>query len=151
MNVKHGMCHTPEYHVWANMKRRCYNKNRPEYHYYGGRGIKMLKRWYHSFEVFLADMGPRPSSQHVIDRNDNDGHYTAKNCCWVTRKASQRNTRANHMLTYKGRTMCITEWSEQTGISYKAIECRVKRLGWSVERALTTSPQYRPAKEMKCL
>lgn len=48
------------------MRRRCLNPENQAYENYGGRGITICKRW-DSFEVFLADMGPKPSSSNRID------------------------------------------------------------------------------------
>jgi hypothetical protein len=83
----------PESTVWGAMKRRCYNKNSPEYKYYGARGITVCERWRKSFSDFYADMGPRPSPKHSIDRIDVNGNYEPSNCRWATQLIQSRNTR----------------------------------------------------------
>ena len=75
---------TKEYRAWAGMKDRCYNSNHIYYHRYGGRGIKICERWLNNFEAFLADVGPAPSSEHSIDRINNDGNYEPGNVKWST-------------------------------------------------------------------
>jgi len=64
-----------EYVNWNNMMHRCYDPNTINYSYYGGRGIRVCPAW-HNFDAFLADMGPRPTPHHTIDRIDHDGDYT---------------------------------------------------------------------------
>ncbi len=79
----HGMSKTPTYSTWCEMRKRCENPNSRSYQDYGGRGIKVCKRWL-EFEDFLADMGERPSQRHEITRKNNDGDYKPSNCRWST-------------------------------------------------------------------
>lgn len=96
----------------------------------------MCERWLTSFEDFYADMGPRPSKKHSIERIDNNKHYSPENCRWSTRKEQNRNRRNNRLLTYKGETLSMVEWSERLNISYEVLACRMF-YNWPVERALT--------------
>jgi len=103
-NALHGAAsrenRTPEFVVWVNMRQRCSNQTRPDWHNYGGRGIVVCPHWQESFEAFLSDMGERPSPQHSIDRINNDGSYACPKCCpptgncrWATREVQTSNRR----------------------------------------------------------
>lgn len=124
------------YCIWREMNRRCSDPKRECYPDYGGRGIKVCDRWL-KFENFLADMGNPPHGMS-IDRKDNNKGYYKENCRWATRKEQNNNTRRNHLLTLNGRTQTVAQWSEETGIMGPTIRYRLKKLGWTVERALTT-------------
>lgn len=119
----------PEYAPWQNMIARCSD---PENADYGGRDITVCARWRNSFAAFLADMGPRPSARHTIEREDNDGNYTPNNCVWATRKVQAENTRRN--LTVLGRPLSVILGEVDTTL-YNRVRMRLYR-GWSEDRAL---------------
>lgn len=138
--ITHGLTNSPEYRAWGNMKERCYNPKHPGYKDYGGRGIKVCQRWLDSFTAFLKDMGERPGPDHSIDRIDNSGNYTPKNCRWATRAEQLNNTRRNCMFTHNGETRTlaqwVAQWSDETNIPTGILRNRILQ-GWSVEDALT--------------
>lgn len=91
--VSPRLTHLSEYNSWRGMVGRCENPNNTAFSYYGGRGIKICARWRASFANFLADMGPKPSPAHSLDRRDPNGNYEAENCRWATRAEQRINQR----------------------------------------------------------
>lgn len=87
----HGKSQTKAYKTWAAMKQRCLNVNHTYYHNYGGRGIKVCKRWL-TFENFFADMGDRPPNL-TLDRINNEGNYCKSNCRWASHEVQGKNRR----------------------------------------------------------
>lgn len=86
-----------EYRIWCMMRQRCYNPKHVAYKDYGGRGIKMHFDWIdmnNGFDLFLKEIGPRPSPKHSVDRKDVNGNYTYGNVKWATAKEQAYNTRA---------------------------------------------------------
>lgn len=127
----------PEFNVWVMMRARCQDPDGKSYDRYGGRGIKVCERWA-SFKAFFEDMGSRPTADHQIDRIDNDGPYSPENCRWATRIEQCNNRSDNRPITYQGVTRTLAEWARETGIKVHTIGARIDRLGWGVERSLTT-------------
>ena len=132
---KHGGRWLPEYGVWGDMRRRCYHTRSKQYPRYGGRGIVVCERW-NDFAAFLADMGPRPSPEHTLDRIDNEGSYSPENCRWATPKQQANNRSSNRMITAFGKTQTLTQWADEMGMAKYIL---IHRLGYGmpVERALT--------------
>jgi hypothetical protein len=93
MAKTHGMRNTAEYGVWARMITRCENPRRDKWEYYGGRGITVSPLWRHDFAAFYAEVGPRPSVIHSIDRIDNDRGYEPGNVRWATKREQRANQR----------------------------------------------------------
>lgn len=127
------------YKIWVHIKERCGNPNNRDYEHYGKRGIYVCEKWMNSFTAFVSwaiDNGYNDSL--TIDRiNVNDGYYP-KNCRWVNMKTQENNKTDNRMLSLNGETKTLSQWSDITGISSSTISARLNKLGWSVEKALTT-------------
>lgn len=93
--TKHGYAKHPLYHLWHSMIHRCTAENDIGFAKYGGRGIRVCERWMDSIENFIADIGPRPSKRHTLDRIDNDGHYEPNNVRWATKEEQAENKAGN--------------------------------------------------------
>lgn len=133
----HGLSKIPGYSSWRCLVRRCTDPRSVSFPYYGGRGIKVCPEWRDSPGQFLQDMGPRPSAEHSVERDDNDGDYEPENCRWATKTEQARNGRGARLITLDGRTACIAEWAEILGVNRRTLRTRLSR-GWSEEKTLTT-------------
>jgi hypothetical protein len=135
----HGMKNAPEYKIWKSMRRRCINPDRPDYRFYGAKGITVCERW-DKFENFFADMGKRPDGL-TLDRIDNSGNYTPENCRWATwetqfaNRPNLPNPAFMVLITHNGETHSISEWGRIAGIG-QLLAGRLHR-GWTFERAFT--------------
>jgi DNA polymerase len=89
--------------TYRGAKRRCTDPKCKDYEYYGGRGIEFK---FSSPEELLAEIGPKPTSEHSIDRIDSNGHYAPGNVRWATAFEQVHNRRKmgwgmTHTVVYK--------------------------------------------------
>jgi len=133
-NYKHGLTGSPEYETWLRMRNRVYCKTSEDYPYYGGRGITICDQWSDP-QVFVNDMGLKPTDSHTIERRDNSKGYNPENCYWGTRLQQSQNTRTNVNFTINGETKCISEWCRIFNRCRKTVSLRLNR-GWSITDAL---------------
>ena len=127
MRTTHGKTNTSEYSIWTDIKKRCGSPAHKYFARYGGRGISICDRWARDFAAFYADMGPRPSTSHEIDRINNDGNYEPQNCRWATRRENMLNTGRAMFAEYQGRQVCLKDLATLTGIKYNTLYYRYKR------------------------
>jgi hypothetical protein len=126
-----------ERRCYHQMLQRCYNPKNSAWHNYGGRGIRVCRSWRLSFNQFLADVGPRPSLKHSIDRYpDVDGDYEPSNVRWATASEQARNKRVTVRVLIEGAAVPVSDFAEKAGVNAQMIKRRLAR-GWSVEDALT--------------
>lgn len=135
-NLKHGKCGTPEWHAWIDMRRRCTDPARKAWKDYGGRGILVCAAWIDSFEMFLADMGERPSDQHSLGRRDNDKGYSPENCRWETKEEQARNRRSSRFYTVGDRTLTIAAWCKELGMKRSTLDAKLAKDPDYILRAL---------------
>ena len=136
--LTHGDTRTATWRSWANMIRRCYQKNHPTFLHYGSRGIAVCERW-RNFESFLADMGQRPPGMS-IERKDVDGNYEPANCKWATTDEQNNNKRTTHWVEVDGARLSLSKACRLKGIPYDRVRQRLAG-GWPLALALDAPKQ----------
>jgi hypothetical protein len=58
-------------------------------------------------------------------------------------KQQENNRTNNHLITYRGVTKTMKQWSEELGISYNCLQMRLNTYGYSIEEAFTTKKYSR--------
>lgn len=141
-NFTHGLYEEgPMYFMWHDMKNRCYNPKSDHYVCYGERGISVCNEWLHDYESFHKWSilnGWMKGLQ--IDRIDNDGNYTPKNCRFVTNKVNSRKRQNTVWVELNGEIICLSEACEKSGLNrnqYKSVHYLLHRHGFSFFTALS--------------
>lgn len=127
IHTRHGGAYKSEYFIWHDMKRRCNQPQKRAYRHYGGRGIKVCPRWMGGFATFYADMGPRPSMEHTLDRVDVNKGYSPSNCRWASRTEQANNKTNTRYVTLNGERMPLTYVARIVGINKHTLWSRVLR------------------------
>ena len=127
---------SPTYNSWALMIQRCTNPNNKRWKNYGGRGISVCRRWF-SFEAFLEDMGDRPNG-FSIERKNNNGNYTPKNCIWIPMKSQVLNRTDTLAVVIDGERLPAAVAARKIGVPWRTFTRHVHKYGPSkaVEMAL---------------
>ena len=141
-NGSHGHSADRLYHIWHDMKRRCYQPQRSCYSRYGGRGIKVCDEWRNDFMAFRNWAITRGYREDLsIDRIDSNGNYEPMNCKWSDDYEQSNNRSLNIKFTYNNETHTLAEWCRLYGVKYKYAYGRFrKHKDWSLERLLDLSP-----------
>ena len=118
------------YIIWIGMKQRCNNPNNTNYKNYGAKGIRVCKEWYKSFDNFYnwaLSIGYKENKniKLTIDRIDNTKGYYPSNCRFLTLKEQQNNRTNNHLITYKGETHTVSQWSKILNINVQTLFTRI--------------------------
>lgn len=131
----------PEYQAWQDMIKRCTRPSNPYYKDYGGRGITVCEQWLTSFAAFFAELGPRPSPKHSLDRKNNNLGYIPGNCRWATKAQQNQNHRRVKLTMERVREIrCLaandvpqSELSRRFGVNQSSISLIVNNKTWRDE------------------
>lgn len=138
-SIKHGATvggNSVEFNTYHRAKGRCTNPTNPRYKNYGGRGIRFKFR---NFQDFLGEIGKRPSSNHSLNRIDNDGDYESGNVEWALPAQQARNKQKTKVLKIDNSSKSLQEWCEQYGANYRNVRRRIYNLGWCLNCAFHMS------------
>lgn len=141
-NRTHGMTGTSEYRTWLAMNKRCYSPHAEDYKDYGGRGVTVCDRWNPkkggSFANFYADLGPRPSPKHQLDKTflDRSLVYGPETAKWVNQNENRKIRRNAVWVEWKGEKMRLVDLANSVNIPVKKLWHRIKQSGYSVEDAV---------------
>jgi hypothetical protein len=108
------------------MKQRCLNPKATGYEIYGAKGVRVCREWM-SFENFYKDMGRRPSRLHSVDRIDSNGNYEPGNCRWADKETQANNTERNIIVTFRGETMSLSQWSRELDVHVNTLHYWVRK------------------------
>lgn len=143
IHFKHGLTNSPEYTIWQNMIRRCYDRKNSSFQYYGHRGIKVCDRW-HTFTITFNDQ-----TKTLVEWSHSTGIYykvlqaRLDRYKWSVERAftekSGKYRKNNIWVVYNGQRKTLSEWAKETGIRRGLIYHRLKIYKWAVERTLTQS------------
>lgn len=135
MTYKHGYARERLYITWQAIKQRCLNPNNPNFHHYGGRGIKICDEWMDYLEFRRWSLSAGYTDYLTIERIDVHGGYNPGNCTWIPKEKQVCNTRSTRWVDIGGRRMNFKDAAELMGINYDTAYRRVSK-GWTNEDAI---------------
>lgn len=134
----HGHVGDPIYIIWSNMLQRCNNPKSTSFTNYGARGIKVCDSWLHFTEFYNWAVVSGYKEGLSLERKDVNKDYTPNNCTWIP--LSDQCLNKQNTIRYKGK--CLSEYCKSKGLNYHTVHSRVAKLGWSLERALSTNNSF---------
>lgn len=115
------------YRIWRAMKWRSNNNNKKA-KTYREKGVKCCQEWIDSFEAFRSwALNNGYNDTLTLDRIDNDGDYSPKNCRWVSFKTQANNKDNNTIIVVDGQAKTMSEWSQEKNINYSTLRSRYNR------------------------
>jgi hypothetical protein len=110
-----GLSVSREFNAWYQMLQRCTNPNHPAWYKYGGRGIKVCKRWF-EFDSFFVDLGQCPSN-YTLHRLNDDEDYEPENCRWGSRVEQGEARRNRRRKLFRGYWVFYKQTFITTGVA----------------------------------
>lgn len=139
----HGMSKSREYQAWRHMLNRCLDPSNKSYENYGGRGVTVCDRWNPnkggSFQNFYADMGPRPSSDHQLDKEAfflGNKIYGPGLVAWATREENMSRRRNTLFVSFCGEQISFNNLAKAYNIDYLWLYSKVIISGVKAEDAI---------------
>lgn len=123
--------------AYKNMMSRCYNEKNASYRHYGGRGIEVCEEWCNSRDAFITWAVANGHAENLsLDRINNDAGYYPSNCRWTTLTQQLNNQRRNHIISFNGVALTLSEWAQKIGIRADTLLRRLTVYRMPLDKAL---------------
>lgn len=133
----HHESRTALYRYWCNKRLLMRRANPPAY---------FCDKWEVNFEAFkkwALEHGYKEGM--ILIRKDPAAGYSPENLLWVSREEGKRHRKSANLIL--GKT--LAEWARELGVKPDTIVARIKLLGWSEEKAVTTPSRKARAMRQK--
>lgn len=88
--------------IYNGMKNRCYNKNNPNYKFYGAKGITICNEWLNNENGFRNFYNWSHANGYYwglsIDRIDNTQGYSPQNCQWMSKSRNSSKVKIDNRI-----------------------------------------------------
>lgn len=64
------------------------------------------------------------------------GGYEPTNCRWITMREQQHNKSTNITLTYKNKSLNISQWAKELNVTYNLLYGRLRKFNYDIEKAI---------------
>jgi hypothetical protein len=146
--------HPGECASWKLSKRRCTSPKDQMWPYYGGRGIQFHPAWAgeDGFQIFMRDMGPKPSPAHILGRKNKNGHVAPGNAKWMLRADVRVGVRKNYDTgTTTTRCMPLMTWASRSVNQVRMSEHNNLIRVEGIEEGITPNEADELARHLICL
>lgn len=134
------------YRIWRGMRDRCHSASRCD-GAYQRRRITVCRAWRESYVAFRRwALANGYADRLTLDRIDGARGYSPKNCRWVTPKQQGENRLDACLVTARGKTLSVSDWSNVTGIYINTLYKRFHR-GLRGDAFLAPPKQPKPLPE----
>lgn len=139
------------YSIWTGIKTRTTNPKSKDWNNYGGRGIKLYKKWRDDFEAFHKYMKALPNCPKEIDNligrglklertvdryPDKDGNYRPGNLRWATFRRQRHNSHQElTYVIYKNKRIKLVKLCRKLNLDNNIVRNRIYK-GWTLEQAI---------------
>lgn len=131
------------YAIWEGIIQRCCNPKCKDYYKYGAIGRGVCDEWRDSDAFLDWAFSNGYADDLSLDRIDNTKGYYPDNCRFATRFEQNTNKLNNRLITFRGKTLTVTEMAQELGMPPKRLQTRLEH-NWSVEDACTLPRCARP-------
>lgn len=117
-------------HIYYGIIERCYNPQRKDYKFYGGKDVTVCKEWLNypeEFESWCFNHGYGDNLS--IDRIQSDNGYSPENCRWISPEENSRDKKSTRYIDVGEYHLTGRQWANKLGVGTNFINTYYRKNG----------------------